>query len=178
MSAVQGSSDVVQQQCVTRIFRCTTAAVGLGARIWVAGDAGVHAAQKLPLPTSSSTAAQISVGRSDQSETWLRCCAWSLQQAHGLHASVDVDVSQGRRGAKLSSSASSDVAVTHQRTGVRTGVASFRRGLGHLLLLTPHPCGGRRQRANPEAGGACRAREHRACTPRACQGVRRPSSRK
>ena len=63
MSAVQGSSDVVQQQCVTRIFRCTTAAVGLGARIWVAGDAGVHAAQKLPLPTSSSTAAQIAVGR-------------------------------------------------------------------------------------------------------------------
>ena len=48
------------------------------------------------------------VGLSDQSETWLRCCAWPLQQAHGLHANVDVDVdvSQGRRGAKLSSSAS------------------------------------------------------------------------
>ncbi len=106
MSAAQGSSDVVQQ-CVTRIFRCTTAAVGSGARMRAAGDAGAHAAQSCPLPTSSSTTAQILVGLSDQSETWLRCCEWPCAASTWPPCkTLALMLVRERRGAKLSSSAS------------------------------------------------------------------------
>ena len=87
MSAVQGSSDVVQQQCVTRIFRCTTAAVGLAARIWAAGDTGVHAAQSSPCQRPAPPR---------RKSRWVppTKVRHGSGAARGLHANVDVDVSQ------------------------------------------------------------------------------------
>ena len=106
MSAVQGSSDVVQQQCVTRIFRCTTAAVGLAARIWAAGDTGVHAAQSSPCQRPAP---------SRRKSRWVPL----TKVRHGSGAArghcskhmasmptLTLTLVRGRRGAKLSSSAS------------------------------------------------------------------------
>ena len=156
-------------------LKCCSASLGspsvaqrplVAAWVPVTGGAGATAGA----PANVLTPLQRHLGGSlCLTETWLRwwCEKPMCGRTHGFHA--------GRHRRPIFSGKG---CVLLTATGVRAKAAGFQLGFAPPWMVLVHRTHAARKGANPEAASPCRARERRACTPRRCQGLRRPLPRR